>query len=736
MTKHDANRWLILLLIGYLAVTVTYSVVNPLFEAPDEHHHFAVAHFLAETGQLPVIDGAADAWLGQEAAQPPLYYGLASVLLRPIAVEYPVENVWINPFVQLGDAGSPTNRNFLVHTSAEMWPWQDWALGVHVLRLFSVALGLGTLFFIFGAGNTLWPDKPYRALLATTLVAFLPQFNFLHSYVNNDVLIIFLASAALWQLIWMWQNSRVGGLAVSWSRLGLLGLTIGLALLSKTAGLLLLVYAVGFLLVLAWAHRWSWRRLVGAWAVVGSLALLIGGWLLVRNWQLYGDPTAANQFVLEAGGNRGFTLAQVLSEWPAIWRSLIGVFGWFNVTPPSWVLWLWTTLIVLSIVGAFLQRRATRTHTDESGPQRWGLPLLLAGWVVLVYAGMVLFLLQTKAAQGRLLFPALLPVALGLGYGLSQWLDRLHQPVQRRVAMAFAGILLVTTFYCALFVIRPIYALPEISAEIPPTAAPVHKNLGFGVELVAAELKTESTHPGDIVWLDLYWTTQQPPQTVPEVVITIFGRENTLIGKLQSYHGGGLFPANLWKSGQVIHSRVGIRLDEAAVAPTQARVNVALVNGADTDVGLLTIRPNMWTNVDNPIAYLGDDDTKIGLVSAEIGPDVVQPGSNVAVSVTWAVIDPPGRDLTTLLHVGPSDVPPLAQGDAVPLSGDYPTHLWQAGEAFEDNYVIHIPDELSTGFYPLWIGLYDADFNRLPVSVDGQLTGSDVFQIGTLAVEK
>ena len=104
MTKHDANRWLILLLIGYLAVTVTYSVVNPLFEAPDEHHHFAVAHFLAETGQLPVIDGAADAWLGQEAAQPPLYYGLASVLLRPIAVEYPVENVWINPFVQLGDA--------------------------------------------------------------------------------------------------------------------------------------------------------------------------------------------------------------------------------------------------------------------------------------------------------------------------------------------------------------------------------------------------------------------------------------------------------------------------------------------------------------------------------------------------------------------------------------------------------------------------------------------------------
>ena len=72
------------------------------------------------------------------------------------------------------------------------------------------------------------------------------------------------------------------------------------------------------LLVLAWAHRWSWRRLVGAWAVVGSLALLIGGWLLVRNWQLYGDPTAANQFVLEAGGNRGFPgLKSCRNGWPS-----------------------------------------------------------------------------------------------------------------------------------------------------------------------------------------------------------------------------------------------------------------------------------------------------------------------------------------------------------------------------------------------------------------------------------
>ena len=136
-----------------------------------------------------------------------------------------------------------------------------------------------------------------------------------------------------------------------------------------------------------------------------------------------------------------------------------------------------------------LQRRATRTHTDESaaalGPAAVAGRMGRAG--VRRYG--TLLAANKGSAKGVCCFLALLQVALGLGYGLSQWLDRLHQPVQRRVAMAFAGILLVTTFYCALFVIRPIYALPEISAEIPRQPRLCIKNLGFGVELVAAELK-------------------------------------------------------------------------------------------------------------------------------------------------------------------------------------------------------------------------------------------------------
>ncbi|MEZ4517410.1 MAG: hypothetical protein R3C44_11465 [Chloroflexota bacterium] len=49
----------------------------------------------------------------------------------------------------------------------------------------------------------------------------------------------------------------------------------------------------------------------------------------------YGDPTAANQFVAIAGGDRGYTLLQVFRESPGLILSLVAVFGWFNLQPPG-----------------------------------------------------------------------------------------------------------------------------------------------------------------------------------------------------------------------------------------------------------------------------------------------------------------------------------------------------------------------------------------------------------------
>ena len=235
------RKWLLGLILGlYLFITLGYSVINPLFEAPDEHHHFFTTIYIAENGKLPIAD-LHDEWLRQEAAQPPLTYILGALLIKPIDTSQATDHYWRNPRGSIGDASALTNINWAVHAQNEAFPWQSSALAAHLLRLLSTLFGLGTLLCIYGSGRLVWPQQPEIPLLATALVAFLPQFNFLHSAITNDTLIIFLCSFVLLQLLFLWQKEVANG------RLFLLGITVGLAILTKNAGTILLLYSVGIL---------------------------------------------------------------------------------------------------------------------------------------------------------------------------------------------------------------------------------------------------------------------------------------------------------------------------------------------------------------------------------------------------------------------------------------------------------------------------------------------------------
>ncbi len=742
------TRPVILILVTYLALAMGFNAVNPIFEAPDENWHYFTAQTIAETGRLPKIETIPDPWMAQEAAQPPLYYLLASLLIRPIESDQARNLVWENPRVMLGDASSPTNTNAFVHPPNEMWPWEGYVLAVHAVRALSTLIGLGTLLCIFGAGRLVWPNQPERAALATALVAFLPQFLFLHASVTNDVMIILTVSFVLWQLLRMWTFHY------SWRNLLVLGLSIGLAILSKTAGLLLLLYSLGFLSILAMRESRSRSKSlpVGKWlvrlALVAGTALFTSGWLLWRNWQLYGDITASNQILSFFGGDRGYSVVQVLAESSGLWNSMIAVFGWFNVRPPGWVFLIWNALVGAAVLGILLTltRRLTMPTTRSQGEKmfnsslvgawlerRWFPAILLGIWVLAVYAALVRFMMQIHAGQGRLLFPALLPLALGLAYGLSRyrlsWLNKLAPLLA-----------LSTSVYCLLVVIPQANARPPIieETEIPIDASPIEFELIPGLELVAAQIETEVAEPGERIWATLYWRkTGKIPSTgiqdAPQMVVELLGRENRVEGKYQSYHGGGLFPATLWKSGDLIADKVAILLSEQALVPAQLRLNVKIA-GAETaaDVGTVKIVPESWPTPSGN--YLAEIDG-IYLLAAGLSEISVEPGDEITVILRWWVERAPGRNLTTFVHLGDRSQPPLSQGDSPPLGGHYPATLWATGEVFDDSYRLAIPDNLSAGRYPVHVGLYESESGRrLPLIVSDNRQPNDAYQVGNVTV--
>ncbi len=773
MNRGTMNRrrvLLALILLGYLVITLAYGAANPLFEAPDEHWHFFTAVSVADTGRLPVVEEPPDPFLGQEAAQPPLYYLIGGLLIAPFDSTGWREAVRENPYAWVGDASALANVNRMVHTPAEAWPWAaGWVRAAHLLRVFSTLLGLGTLLCIYGAGRLLWPDSFTRPLLAVALPAFLPQFNFLHASITNDALVIFLCSLALFQLIGLaggrddapdGSTGRLRPPVRPGLRLLLLGLTIGLAALSKNAGVLLLLYSLGFLAVLALRdgqlRRW-WRAAL----LVGGPAVLVAGWLWLRNWRLYGDWTATAPFIAIAGGDRGYTLAQVLAESQGLLLSLAGVFGWFNLRPPQWVYWVWAGIAALAAVGALAcaARRNTKYEIRDTGEERDSelvtrhsslvtrhssllLPLLLALWPLLVYAGLAAFMLRTEAAQGRLLFPAVLPVALGVAWGLSGWgrcAPGALGAFNRRLAPLLVLLAVATSLYCLLFVIRPAYAPPPVVALIPDTARPVLPELvdrDGGVALLAAGVDTEQAHPGDVVWLTLYWTAAEPPAEPPAFVVEVFGRDLARIANLHSYHGRGLHPADLWPPGAIVADRFAVRIDPEAEAPVLGRV-FARVDGGEPGIEVATVKivpaappaaPDGWA------AMMGDH---IALVGATVRPTQALPGQTVQVAVRWYVpVGAPGQDYTTLIHLGQPDAPPAATGDSPPLGGSYPTSAWSNGETIDDLYFLTLPPGLAPGRYPVWIGLYDpATGERLPVTVEGELQPNGVYLAGWVEVE-
>lgn len=741
---------LVLILLGYLVITLAYGIVNPLFEAPDEHWHYFTADFIANTGRLPVVEDPPDEFLGQEAAQPPLYYLVGAALIAPIDTSGGREAVWLNPFAWIGDADALANVNRMVHTPAEAWPWQGYALAAHLLRILSTLLGLGTLLAIFGSGRLLWPESTTRPLMATALVAFLPQFNFIHASITNDALVTFLCSLGLYQLIWFWRD--LGPAAPLerrhlW-RLALLGLTIGLAALSKNAGALLLIYSLGFLLILA-AREGLHRPIRALAALVGLpvlVAVLVAGWLWARNLRLYGDWTAANQFIAIAGGDRGYNLWQVLGESDGMLLSLVGVFGWFNLKPPVWVYVVWGAVFVLAFIGGLsCAIRALRLGDRPVGRailrSEWFLAFLLAGWVVLVYAGLATFMMRTEAAQGRLLFPAILPLALGMAWGLAGWgrcTPRTLGSINRRLSPLVVLAVLATSIYSLWFVVRPAYQLPARVDLIPESAQPVLSELvdrGKGLSLLAADVETETARPGDVVWLTLYWQANEIPVEPPEFVIELFGRDVTRVANLHSYHGRGLYPASLWQPGAVVADRFAVRIDPQAAAPVLGRV-FARIEGGEPGIEVATVKIAPEQTRGEPDVLLAEIGDHIAVADVRIVPEQVRAGETVRVSVQWYVpVGKPGQDYTTLVHLGQPDRPPLATGDSPPLRGDYPTRAWGNGETIDDSYTLTIPAGLGPGRYPVWIGMYDpATGVRLPLKVGGSRQPNDVFLAGWVEV--
>src|SRR5882757_6575531 len=134
---------LIVILGAFILLALIYAWATPPLEASDELWHFGLVDHIADTGTLPVQNPDVTTAWEQEGSQPPLYYLIAAVLVKPIdrtdfdALRQP------NPHAKAGVPGASDNKNLVLHDTPHP-PLVGAALAVYVLRLFDILLGVVT----------------------------------------------------------------------------------------------------------------------------------------------------------------------------------------------------------------------------------------------------------------------------------------------------------------------------------------------------------------------------------------------------------------------------------------------------------------------------------------------------------------------------------------------------------------------------------------------------------------
>jgi 4-amino-4-deoxy-L-arabinose transferase-like glycosyltransferase len=185
----------------YLALTLSYAIAIPLWEAPDEPAHFLYANAMAETGSPPAPSPPQRNGFWKEGYvtsayewhQPPLYYGLIA------------PNITVNRSLSLlphFDSFPEINPPFPLSVRLFV-PLPFRFTEIHLLRIISALLGLMTVFTVYGLARRLFPYEEYLPEAAAGFVAFIPQFNFLHAYVTNDTLAILLSALGMASLVYV-----------------------------------------------------------------------------------------------------------------------------------------------------------------------------------------------------------------------------------------------------------------------------------------------------------------------------------------------------------------------------------------------------------------------------------------------------------------------------------------------------------------------------------------------------
>ena len=383
----NERRWLALIFAFYFLLAFGYSLLMPIWEAPDEPAHYHMAWHLVRYGEYQTVE------TNYEAHQPRGFYYLAAGIIRALNEVDP----------ELTRYRRPDEYPFTIRKPERRFDWNDsnyrplW--GVYVLRWVNMGFGGIALGLHWKTFKRISPEKSTLRLAALALTGLTPQYLHIMSAVNNDALGTMAGALLFYLAVRIPRGSPAWLTAVSMPLALVLPFVTKLSVLPVSAAVLLTLFWKWF------SGRMQKRLFISAvlLMVLGAVmaSLLFPGVIRTAvheiEWRLLSfRDNAFTRDYLE------FITSQI------VWTYWAKV-GWLAVGPPPWMIHLLTTL---GIGGIFLYAyRLLLSRSQHANIHGWIVVGLVAALTLLAVFRNGL---TTRATQGRLLFPG--------GGALSLWI--------------------------------------------------------------------------------------------------------------------------------------------------------------------------------------------------------------------------------------------------------------------------------------------------------------------------
>jgi 4-amino-4-deoxy-L-arabinose transferase-like glycosyltransferase len=535
-------------------------------------------------------------------------------------------------------------------------------------RALTAVIGSLSVLAVFALGKRLWSVG--AGLVAALVLATLP-FHISHSqYVTTDVTSAFLVLLAFGAAVWVAQTGR-------WRAYLLAGLLAGLAASTKyNAG-------VAALMVVA-AHGLYWRgqALRQLPRMVGAGAAAVGGFVLgtpfaLLSWQEFWLGLTGQMGDYSAGQHGDFTGA-----WN--WRGYFNFF-WHEGLQPSGMI---TMLVGVAVL---LRRRA-----------RVGVV-----WLSFIVPYMLLHMAQSSHFI-RNMVPVGVLATLPIGVAVAAVGARTAQRAPRLRAVVVVIMLAALLVPAAVDTMRAqarqargdtrVQMSSWIAAHVPPGAQ------------IAAELMPL---PGP---LESRWTTVE---ALPDHPFAWYRQQGYafVIASSDAWHQWDMPDRyRAWATtepvaefgGATAQHMLGPHLAVFQTGLSPADVPEPLAD--DVEFGGTRL---LGFAIGQPLP----DAPRIGLKPAH----TFKPGDVLGLRTFWQVQQPFSEDYFIYVHLLNAQGDTVAQRDAPPWQGRFPTSTWQPGSMVADVNDVPLPASLPPGDYTLEIGMFNPLTNaRPPLTVNGQ----------------